>query len=172
MLVFIYIYRIDLERHISCWNNYNFQAAIYFQATPSSSNKVLWGPSNKYDKLSLQVQCPVQSVAIFKLFLLMLLTERFSIYFCQLHYSSSQLLVENTVTYFCFTLNNYLVYCYVVQYTLVHMAFTCLRLTLIYFHLECKIFVKIPDSVLESALALQGKEGDWQLLIEIYQSLL
>ena len=34
-----------------------------------SSNKVLWSPSNKYDKLSLQVQCPVQSVAIFKLFL-------------------------------------------------------------------------------------------------------
>ena len=26
--------------------------------------------------------------------------------------------------------------------------------------LECKILVKIPDSVLDSALALQGKEGD------------
>ena len=35
----------------------------------------------------------------------------------------------------------------------VHVAFTYLRLTLIYFHLECKILVKIPDSVLDSALA-------------------
>ena len=33
-------------------------------------------------------------------------------------------------------------------------------LTLIYFHLECKILVKISDSVLKSALALRGKEGD------------
>ena len=42
----------------------------------------------------------------------------------------------------------------------VHIAFTCLRLTLIYFHIECKILVKIPDSVLDSPLALRGKEGD------------
>ena len=42
----------------------------------------------------------------------------------------------------------------------VHIAFTYLRLTLIYFHLECKILAKIPDSVLDSALALRGKEGD------------
>ena len=42
----------------------------------------------------------------------------------------------------------------------VHIAFTYLRLTLIYFHLECKILVNIPDSVLEFGLALQGKEGD------------
>ena len=41
-----------------------------------------------------------------------------------------------------------------------HIAFTYLRLTLTYFHLECKILVKIPDSVLDSALALRGKEGD------------
>ena len=45
-------------------------------------------------------------------FLLMLLTASFCIYFCQLHQSSGQLLVESTITYFCFTLNNYLVYCY------------------------------------------------------------
>ena len=45
-------------------------------------------------------------------FLLMLLTECFCIYFWQLHQSSSQLLVESTLTYFCFTLNNLLVYCY------------------------------------------------------------
>ena len=35
-----------------------------------------------------------------------------------------------------------------------------LPLTLIYFHMECKILVKIPDSLLDSALALRGKEGD------------
>ena len=42
----------------------------------------------------------------------------------------------------------------------VHIAFTHLLLTLIYFHLESKILVKIPDSLLDSALALRGKEGD------------
>ena len=42
----------------------------------------------------------------------------------------------------------------------VHIAFTYLFLTLIYFHLVCKILVKIPDSLLDSALALRGKEGD------------
>ena len=42
----------------------------------------------------------------------------------------------------------------------VHIAFTYLRLTLTYFHLECKILVKIPDSVLDSALVLWEKEGD------------
>ena len=42
----------------------------------------------------------------------------------------------------------------------VHIAFTHIRLTLIYFHLESKILVKIPDSLLDSALALRGKEGD------------
>ena len=41
-----------------------------------------------------------------------------------------------------------------------HIALTYLRLTMIYFHLECKILVKIPDSVLDSALALWEKEGD------------
>ena len=40
------------------------------------------------------------------------------------------------------------------------IAFTYLRLTRIYFHLECKILVRIADSELDSALALQGKEGD------------
>ena len=42
----------------------------------------------------------------------------------------------------------------------VHVAFTDLCLTLIYFHLKCKMLVKIPDSVLDSSLALRGKEGD------------
>ena len=43
---------------------------------------------------------------------------------------------------------------------IVHIAFTYLRLILIYFHLECKILVKISGSVLDYALALQGKEED------------
>ena len=42
----------------------------------------------------------------------------------------------------------------------VHIPFSYLRLALIYFHLECKILVKIPDSVLDSALELGRKEGD------------
>ena len=42
----------------------------------------------------------------------------------------------------------------------VHISVTYLLLTLIYFHMEYKILVKIPDSLLDSALALQGKEGD------------
>ena len=43
----------------------------------------------------------------------------------------------------------------------VQIAFTYLHLNLIlYFHLEYKIFVKIPDSVLDSALALRTKEGN------------
>ena len=41
-----------------------------------------------------------------------------------------------------------------------HIVLTYLRLTLIYFRLECKILVKIPDSVLDSSLALRWKEGD------------
>ena len=40
----------------------------------------------------------------------------------------------------------------------VHIAFTYLRLILIYLRLECKILVNIPDSVLDSGLA--PKEGD------------
>ena len=42
----------------------------------------------------------------------------------------------------------------------VHIALTYLLLILIYFHLEYKILVKIPDSLLDSALALLGKVGD------------
>ena len=42
----------------------------------------------------------------------------------------------------------------------VHIAFMYLLLTLIYFHLECKILVKIPDSVLDSAPALWGNKGN------------
>ena len=48
---------------------------------------------------------------------------------------------------------------------MVHIAFTYVLLALIYFNffsteLECKVLVKILDSVLDSAVALRGKEGD------------
>ena len=53
----------------------------------------------------------------------------------------------------------------------VHIAFTYLLLTLIYFHLECKILVKIPDSLLDSALALREKEGNIVMgKLDAYQS--
>ena len=42
----------------------------------------------------------------------------------------------------------------------VHIDVTYLRLSLIYFHFECKILVKIPDPVLDSALGLRQKEVD------------
>ena len=42
----------------------------------------------------------------------------------------------------------------------VYIAFTYLLLTLIHFHLEYKILAKILDLLLDSALALRGKEGD------------
>ena len=42
----------------------------------------------------------------------------------------------------------------------VHIAFTYILLTLMYFDLECKILVKIPGSLLDYAIALPGKEDD------------
>ena len=42
----------------------------------------------------------------------------------------------------------------------VHIALTYLLLTLMYFHLEYKILVNIPNLLLDSALALRGKEGN------------
>ena len=73
------------------------QATIYFEVQATSMISCCY----KYN-LQLSLNC----------FLLMLLTERFCIYFQQLHQSSSQLLVESILIYFCFTLNNYLIYCY------------------------------------------------------------
>ena len=43
----------------------------------------------------------------------------------------------------------------------VHIAFTYLRLTLIYFYLECKILEKIPDSVFRVATS---PEKSWKAL--------
>ena len=73
------------------------QATKYFEVQATSMTSFRF----KYN-LQLSLSC----------FLLMVLTERFCIYFCQSHQSSSQILVESTLIYFCFTLNNYLVYCY------------------------------------------------------------
>ena len=42
----------------------------------------------------------------------------------------------------------------------VHIAFAYLHITPIYFHLESKIVVKIPDSHLDSTLVLRRKVGD------------
>ena len=42
----------------------------------------------------------------------------------------------------------------------VHIAFTYILLTLMYYDLECKILVKIPGSLLDYAIALPGKEDD------------
>ena len=41
----------------------------------------------------------------------------------------------------------------------VHIAFAYLFLTLTYFHLKCKILAEIPDSLLDSTLALRGKKA-------------
>ena len=39
---------------------------------------------------------------------------------------------------------------------------------LIYFHLEQKILLNIPDSLLDTALALRGKEGENYKLISVW----
>ena len=53
----------------------------------------------------------------------------------------------------------------------VHVVFTYLLLTLIYFYLKYKILVKILDSLLDSALDLRGKEGDMvREKLQAYQS--
>ena len=65
-------------------------------------------------------------------------------------------LIESTLTYFCFTLNSYLVCCYASSRDCIYL-FTFNSDILPF---ECKILIKIPDSVLDSALALRGKEGD------------
>ena len=49
-----------------------------------------------------------------------------------------------------------------------HIAFVYLLLNLIYFHLEWKILLNIPDSLLDSALALRGKEGENDKLISVW----
>ena len=74
MLVFIYVYRIDIniERLISCSNKQQ-QGTKYFQVQ-----------ATQYDQLSLQVQWSVQSALQLSLscLLLMPLTESFFIYLC------------------------------------------------------------------------------------------
>ena len=87
-------YKYTLKQHQA-------QATKYFEVQAASMTSCRCKYNSQYNlQLSLRY------------FLLMLLAERFCIRFCQLHQISSQLLVESTLTYFCFTLNNYLVYCY------------------------------------------------------------
>ena len=62
-------------------------------------------------------------------------------------------LIESTLTY---SLNSYLVCCYASSRDCIYQ-FTFNSDILPF---ECKILIKIPDSVLDSALALRGKEGD------------
>ena len=77
------------------------QATKYFEVQATSMTSCCCKYNAQYNP-QLSLSC----------FLLMLLTKRFCIYFCQLRQSSSQLLVKSTLNYFCFTLNNYLVYCF------------------------------------------------------------
>ena len=58
-------------------------------------------------------------------------------------------------------MNSYLVYCYTnITHCIYIFTFNSDILSFFTKELECKLLVKIPDSVLDSALALQGKEGD------------
>ena len=58
-------------------------------------------------------------------------------------------------------MNSYLVYCYTnITHRIYIFTFNSDILSFFTKELECKILVKIPDSVLDSALTLQGKEGD------------
>ena len=75
--------------------------------------------------------------------------------------SSNQLLVESTLTYFCYILNSSLVYCYRSSTHCIYLfTFNSDILSFFMKGLECTTLVKISDSVLNSALAPQGKEGD------------
>ena len=99
LLVFIYVYRIDMniERLMPCSNKHN----LHLKNILSSNNKSKQQSTFKSKQQSM-TSCRCKYNAQYNLqlslscFLLMLLTERFCIYFCQLHQSSSQLLVENT----------------------------------------------------------------------------
>ena len=86
MLVFIYIYRIGVniehlylaETNITFKQQYTFKFYKYtFKQQQAQATKYFEVQETEYYKLSFRVQCPVQSVATFKLF-----TERFCIYFC------------------------------------------------------------------------------------------
>ena len=69
MLGFIYIYRIDItiERLNSCLKNITFKQQ-YTCKFYKYTFKQQQAQATKYGNLSLQIQCPVQSVAMFKLF--------------------------------------------------------------------------------------------------------
>ena len=81
----VYVYRTDInmERRISC-SNVTCTWEIIFKQEQVQAIKYFQVQATKYEKLSLQVQCPVQSALQLSLscFLLMLLTESFYIHFC------------------------------------------------------------------------------------------
>ena len=58
-----------LLKHITFKQQYTFKFYKYtFKQQQAQATKCFEVQATKYDKLSLQIQCPVQSVAIFKLF--------------------------------------------------------------------------------------------------------
>ena len=75
--------------------------------------------------------------------------------------SSSKLLVESTLNYFCFILNMYFVYYYRSSTHCIYIStFNSDILSFFTKELDCRILVRILDSVLDSALAHSGNEGD------------
>ena len=77
VLLFIYIYRIAIniddlylaETNITFKQKYTFKFYNYtIKQQQAEATKYFEVQATKYDKLTFQVQCPVQSVAIFKLF--------------------------------------------------------------------------------------------------------
>ena len=146
LLVFIYVQGIDMniERlSMPCSNKHNLHLKNIFSGRTNSKEK-----STLKSKKKSMARCRCKYNALDNLifsclslscFLLMLLTE--GCIFLLASLESSQFLVESTLMNFFFILSSYLVYCLQV----VHIAFTYLLLTLIYFHLECKILVKIPE---------------------------
>ena len=156
LLVFVYVYRIDMniERLMPCSDKHNLHLKNILSSNNKSKQQSTFKSKQKYDKLSLQVQCPVQSdlKPSLSCFLLMLLTESLYIYFCQLHQSSIQLLVERALTYFFFILNSCLVYCYTSSTHCIYV-FT--------FNSDILSFgMQNISKDSYSAPALRGKEGD------------
>ena len=110
---------VNIERLTSCWNKQlssNNKISSFINIL-SSNNK----PKQQITLNSKQqgmTSCHCEHNALYNLylflscFLLMLLPERFCIYFCYLHLSSCKLLVESALTYLFFTLNSFLVYFY------------------------------------------------------------
>ena len=83
MAVLVYRIDINIERLISCSNELELEKYTFKQPQVQAT-KYFQVQATKYEKLLLQVQCPVQSaLQLFSsCFLLVLLIESFYIYFC------------------------------------------------------------------------------------------